>query len=229
MKTILKATAAAAALLASGAAFAADLPSRKAAPAPVYVPPAFTWTGFYVGANAGYGFGRVRTSGAVNNLDDPQGFIAGGQVGYNYQIGQFVIGGEADLQYSDINAGPNALGLGFVTKGKIDYFGTVRARAGVAFDRLFVYGTGGYAFARASVDLTPAGAAAIGLPGITGAKHDHNGYVLGAGVEYAFTNNLTAKVEYLYVDLEKKQTFSLLPVKSGADFSVVRAGVNYKF
>src|SRR6478609_10839090 len=121
MKKYLLASVAALGIVAAGAASAADLPSRKGPiAAPVYVP-VFTWTGFYVGANAGYGWGNTSTNnlGQVGDLD---GFIGGGQVGYNYQIGQFVLGAEADFQGADLSSGSN-LGLVGV---KTEYFGTVR-------------------------------------------------------------------------------------------------------
>ena len=131
MKKYLLASVAALGLVAAGAASAADLPSRKGPiAAPVYMPPAFTWTGFYVGANAGYGWGNVNTNG-FGQVSDLDGFVGGGQIGYNYQMGQFVVGLEADLQAADLSSGDN-LGLLNV---KTDYFGTVRARVGVAFDR----------------------------------------------------------------------------------------------
>jgi outer membrane immunogenic protein len=105
-------------------AVAADLPSRRS-PAPVVSSvPSFTWTGFYLGANAGIGWG----AGGSNNA----GFIGGGQAGFNYQMGSIVIGGETDLQYADI--------------GTLNYFGTIRGRVGFGFDRALVYGTGGFAY-----------------------------------------------------------------------------------
>ncbi len=225
-----RSTVAAAALIAfGGMAMAADLPSRRVAPvAPqVYTPPAFTWTGFYVGVNAGYGFGNINTRGIANPYGKPDGFVGGGQLGYNYQIGQFVFGLEGDLQYADLKAGASAAGLGLVNDAKIDFLGTVRGRAGVAFDRFLVYATGGYAYANSKAGLTPVGAAALGIPGVASVSNSHNGYAVGAGVEYAVTNNVTLRGEYLYVDLEKK---SLTPtVKAGADFSLIRAGANFKF
>lgn len=87
--------------LLSTSAFAADLPSRKMAPAaPVTYAPAFAWTGFYVGANAGYGFGQISKAGTLFN--DPAGFVGGGQIGYNYQMNNIVFGLEGDLQYADL-------------------------------------------------------------------------------------------------------------------------------
>lgn len=105
---------------------------------PLYLPPAFTWTGFHVGANAGYGFGQATTN--IGCSADMDGFAGGGQIGYNYQMGQFVLGLEARLQAADLSvSGPGG-------SIKTDYFATVRGRAGVAFDRFMPYITGGWAY-----------------------------------------------------------------------------------
>lgn len=223
MKKFLLSSVAALGIVAAGAASAADLPSRKGpVVAPVYVP-AFTWTGFYVGANAGYAWGNVNAS--VTNftrtvsIGDLDGFVGGGQVGYNYQMGQFVLGVEADIQGADLSTGSNAFGDSVST----EYFGTVRARVGLAFDRFLPYVTGGWAYGNVKT--------VVGGVGSTDKTHT-GGYAIGAGLEYAFTNNWTAKVEYLYVDLGEKNAFTVnnvAGVKMGTDFSVVRAGVNYKF
>ncbi|MFY7948785.1 MAG: outer membrane protein [Gemmatimonas sp.] len=218
MKKFLLSSVAAIGLVAAGAASAADLPSRKGpVVAPVYAP-VFTWTGFYVGVNAGYGFGNVNAGAfvlprrvSIGNID---GFIGGGQVGYNYQMGQFVVGLEADIQGADLKAS-NAFG----DRIKTEYFGTVRGRVGFAFDRFMPYITGGWAYGNVKTSIA----------GIGSSDTSHTGgYAVGAGVEYAFTNNLTAKVEYLYVDLGEKN-FRATGVKVGTDFSVIRAGLNYKF
>src|SRR4051794_12089266 len=130
----------------SAAAFAADLPSRRVAPAPYVAVPVFTWTGFYVGVNAGYGFsnndrnslgsfqatsgsltaplntyaGTVTTDGLNNRNND--GFVGGGQIGYNYQIGSFVIGVEADLQFADMNKS-NSNGVVVLNPGVVGFTG----------------------------------------------------------------------------------------------------------
>lgn len=219
MKKYLLASVAALGILAAGAASAADLPSRKGpVVAPVYVP-VFTWTGFYVGANAGYGWGNVNANGfTLTNTGDLDGFVGGGQVGYNYQIGQFVVGLEADFQGADMSAGSNLFGASV----KTEYFGTVRARAGVAFDRFLPYITGGWAYGNVKTSI----------PGIAfSSDRSHTGgWALGAGLEYAFTNNIVAGVEYLYVDLGEKSITTLAGSdKIGTDFSVVRARLSYKF
>jgi outer membrane immunogenic protein len=196
--------------LASGA-MAADLPSRRA-PAPIIAAvPVFTWTGFYVGVNAGYGWNTndsITVGGVRFDLDDEGGFVGGAQAGYNYQIGSFVVGLEGDIQYADFGGDDR---FDFDRDGIVDddfnnsdWFGTVRARAGVAFDRALIYATGGFAFA-----------------------DDATGWTVGGGLEYAFTNNLSAKVEGLYVNLDQDDNF--LGIDNDAEFGVVRAGLNFRF
>ncbi|MCO5091121.1 outer membrane protein [Bosea sp. (in: a-proteobacteria)] len=223
MKKYLLASVAALGLVAAGAASAADLPSRKGpVAAPVYMPPVFTWTGFYVGANAGYAWGDVNASsvwagpvwlGSLGNLD---GFTGGGQIGYNYQMGQFVLGAEADLQGADLSTGNNLGAL----RVKTEYFGTVRARVGVAFDRFMPYITGGWAYGNVKTSIP-------GLALSSDASHT-GGWTVGGGLEYAITNNIIAGVEYLYVDLGEKSIMTT-GAKTGTEFSVVRARLNYKF
>ena len=199
-----------------GTAFAADLPSRKG---PVYAPiaPIFTWTGFYVGANAGVIFNdnNISTAGnAANTIanvaanrrtpslsNDEQSFTVGGQVGYNYQMGSWVLGAEADLNYVDRKSNStflSALGDPSTYRQELDYLGTVRLRVGYAFDRVLVYATGGLAYG----DVTNTAnffANTAGNPlAFTGRSSDVEvGYAVGGGVEYAFTNNISLKAEYL--------------------------------
>jgi outer membrane immunogenic protein len=221
MNKILLAGASALAVLTAGAAIAADIPSRRAAPlAPIYKAPAFTWTGLYVGANAGYSFGRFTRDG--RNFKDPDGFTGGGQIGYNYQIGQFVVGLETDLQASTLKANGGAfVPVGSEAKG--EWFGTVRGRFGItAFERALIYVTGGYAYGQGKISIPLRGSD----------DNIHSGYALGAGVEYALTNNWSVRGEYMYVDLTEKtytSTNGLFLARSGTEFSTVRAGVNYKF
>jgi outer membrane immunogenic protein len=226
MKKYLLSSVAALGLVAAGAASAADLPSRKGpVVAPIYAP-IFTWTGFYVGANAGYAWGQIDSTnlGVIPQFKDPDGFVGGGQIGYNYQIGQWVVGLEADFQGADLKATTGALN-GFSASNELNWFGTVRGRVGYAFDRFLPYVTGGFAYGQVKNKITAP----------TFVYSDDNvqyGWTLGAGLEYAFTNNLSAKVEYLYVDLDKESlnvpggTFTS---KVETKFSVVRAGLNYKF
>ena len=198
----------------ASSAMAADLPTRKAPPAPMsYAPPVFSWTGFYVGVNGGWG----GASGG-GDLGSPTGGLVGGTVGYNYQIGQFVAGLEGDWDWADINkSGFNSTPGAY--SNKIDSLVTARARAGVALDRALLYVTAGYAGADDKVS------AAI-FPGVSSTDW-RSGGAFGAGVEYAFTNNISAKAEYIYAPFESKTYAS--GVKSNLDLSLVRAGLNYKF
>jgi outer membrane immunogenic protein len=201
----------------AGAASAADLPARAAPPvAPIIAAaPIFTWTGFYVGVNAGYGFvndDRIfdPVFGYVGD-DNEGGFVGGGQVGYNYQIGSFVVGLETDIQYADLGSRYryNAALPGYEEDDSDDWFGTVRARAGVAFGQALIYATGGFAYA-----------------------DNGNGWTVGGGLEYAFTPNLSAKIEGLYVNLDADDNVYGPGATGGSDnseFGVVRAGLNFRF
>jgi outer membrane immunogenic protein len=195
------------------AASAADLPRRSAPVQQFSAPPIFTWTGFYVGVNAGAIWGDYTK--VAKPLDAKTGFTGGGQLGYNYQIGSVVAGLEGDYNFADLS-GRGLIGA-TASRGKLDSFGTLRGRLGLAFDRAMIYGTGGYAFGSSEIRV--------------GALKDdkwHNGYALGAGLEYAFTNNISAKAEYIYMDFEDKKHFGG-PGKAGIDANVVRGGINYRF
>ena len=166
--------------LSSIAASAADMAMRTKAP-PIVVDPSYNWSGFYIGGNVGYGWGNADTSFnplpsavAFVNLapttlgPDPQGVLGGVQAGYNWQAGKFVFGLEADIQASDIhgnavltpiiqNNGMPFPGAGFLSASqRIDWFGTVRARAGFTpVDRLLLYVTGGLAYGNVSYARRP--------------------------------------------------------------------------
>ncbi|WP_210485092.1 outer membrane protein [Microvirga antarctica] len=224
----------------AGAAAAADLPSRYAPPPMVAAIPVFTWTGFYVGVNAGYGWNTSNNNNAFYNgvgyygsNSNDGGFVGGGQVGYNYQMGQFVLGLETDIQYADIGGGNNNYAFNGIyggNGGSDGYFGTVRARAGFAIDRALIYVTGGFAYGDVGTTASNFG--------YSSNSSTNTGWVLGGGVEYAFTNNLTAKIEGLYVNLGSKNDYGYAGVapiavydysKKDNEFGVIRAGLNYKF
>jgi outer membrane immunogenic protein len=248
-------------LMGAGVAGAADLPARTGpVPAPVMYSTMFSWTGFYAGVNAGYHFhdNKATTTGtpafvALGTLvpgslaTGKDGFIGGGQIGYNYQFGAVVAGVEADLQYVDgkratvFTNGPVATGAG----SGLEYLGTVRARLGyVPMDRLMIYVTGGLAYG--NPQNTAVVTTVAPLPaGLWAGSSDNTrfGYTIGGGVEYALTNNWTAKVEYLYYDLGR-QSVTAGPVNAATaaafpgvayqarfqnNGSIVRGGVNYKF
>jgi outer membrane immunogenic protein len=250
-KTIITAAIAASAAF-GGAALAADIP-RKSAPVPfVQAVPIFTWTGFYVGLNGGYIFDGGRSTvtgspallatgfaptGGSKTLGD--GFTIGGTLGYNYQIGSFVAGLEADLNYVDLGKKSTSVigSLSTTLSQDASYLGTVRGRLGVAFDRLLIYATGGLAYGDqdASTSISGLGRTWAGSKSTT-----RFGYTVGAGLEYAIDRNWSAKIEYLYYDLGKSDytspqiTGAALPGVFGTTRAenkgnLVRAGINYRF
>jgi outer membrane immunogenic protein len=207
MKNSIRAIAAAA-LMAStaGVAAAADLPRST----PLYSSPApagvYNWSGFYAGANLGYQWGKISNS-SVN----PKGIEGGLQGGYNWQSGQFVFGGETDIQFSgaDDTFAPY--------KFSNPWFGTLRGRVGYAFNNILAYATGGLAYGDVK-----------GETGTLSETKTQLGWTLGVGAEVGFTPNWSAKVEYLYMDLGNRH-YSITGVDNGLQTSILRLGVNYHF
>lgn len=202
----------------AGAASAADMPARMATKAVPYVA-LYNWTGFYVGANLGYGWGRASDDlGVTSSMN---GVIVGGQIGYNWQMNNLVVGLETDFQGSGQKQSTTA-GL-FTGTDRIRYFGTVRARLGYAWDRTLLYVTGGYAYTNVGVDLSGPG-------GAVSSNTTKSGGTVGAGLEYAFAGPWSAKLEYLYVDTGT-QSVTLLGVTDNVRIKnhIARVGVNYHF
>jgi outer membrane immunogenic protein len=206
----------------TGSAAAADLARPVPQPyykAPVAVP-VYNWTGFYIGINGGGGFGR--STWDTTGGRDISGGVVGGTLGYNYQIGQAVFGVEGDIDWADINGTSNTVCPTGCKTGD-SWLSTVRGRLGYAADRFMPFITGGGAF----------GDIKASVPGFAGASTDRAGWTLGAGLEFALTQNWTAKAEYLYVDLGKFNCGVSCggPATDNVSFttSLVRAGVNYRF
>ena len=211
------------------AASAADLAARPYTKAPVMVDPGYNWSGFYIGGNVGYSWGRERTDGNLTGTQNVSvfrtagptlissvttaaavplsgrgnmdGFIGGGQIGYNWQSSRWLFGLEADFQGSDERATADVctvagcpLGSSILTANyKLDWFGTARGRVGfLATDRVLLYATGGLAYGHltANAPLVPLSW------GSTRA-----GWTAGAGAEAAIDRNWSVKLEYLYMDL----------------------------
>lgn len=208
------------------AAQAADLPRRKgySAPAPVVAPVrrGFSWSGAYVGANVGYGWGKHTKAGS-KVFGKPNGALGGVTAGYNVQNGNIVMGVEGDVSRTgEVETRHLVGGYG---KSHLKTLATARARVGVAADRALFYVTGGYAGGALTTKVQPDTA--------QGYKETKwlNGYAVGGGVEYAATDNVTVKGEYLYADLGSK-TFGDAgspKVKTGFQDHLLRGGVNYKF
>lgn len=213
-----------------GAAVAADLPDvpspQVEAPLVAPEPTAFNWTGFYIGGTVGYGFGEFDNNipsvagPLTNDLEDADGGVGGLVGGYNYQLDRFVFGAEADILYSgiedDFNVGGSVPG-----NAELNYLGTVTGKVGFTpADKILAYVEGGYAYGKSEVSAG-------------GASDDnfHNGFVLGAGADYAFTDNLIGGLEYNYVNLED-QDFNLGAAgvnEAGFDAHLVKGSVKFKF
>jgi outer membrane immunogenic protein len=212
--------------IAGSVAHAADMPQRPLPMprAPVFVP-FFSWNGFYMGINAGYGFGDSRWTNTVTGVTtgdfNVDGFMIGGTAGYNMQFGSAVFGIEGDIAWSDVK-GSVLTACGLACETKNSWFGTIRGRLGYALDRFLPYVTAGGAFG----DVQMSGS------GITAYTENKFGWTVGAGIEYAFMINWTAKLEYLYADLGTVQcpaTNCIAPIDATFKLNIVRAGLNYKF
>ena len=229
----------AAALTVAGAvaAQAADLPTRKEAPAPIFVPPPFTWTGFYVGVNAGAVWKSGNNNSSLyapdapwlytywpNNNNSNTGFIGGGQAGYNWQTGSWVFGVETDFDGSSLSKSRNIVGPNFTNpftgttgylsaNGKIslDWLGSTRGRVGFVAtpdNRLLIYGTGGVAYGGGTANLNFYDSSTNIYFNSGNNDQSRAGWTLGGGVEYAITNNVILGAEYLYFDLGSKTYYA---------------------
>jgi len=217
MKKLLLASAG---ILAIGvvSASAADIQRRAPMPskAPVYVAPPYNWTGFYVGLYGGGGFGRSDFSPPISSgTFNTSGAVAGGTVGYNYQMGQAVLGIEGDGGWSNIRGSAPCIGTTCETRN--NWLSTVRGRLGWAVDRFMPYVTGGAAF----------GDIKTSVAGVGGASTTKAGWTAGGGVEAAITGPWSVKAEYLYVDLGRGS--SVLGSDAKFQSHIVRAGLNYRF
>lgn len=242
MKKFLLATAAA---MLAAPALAADLPVRAPAPAPVYMAPVFTWSGFYVGVNAGYAWGKARYTdlnfynAGERFSSSPDGFMGGVQAGWNWQTGRFVYGLEADLGYLGLDggavqpsspAGDTAAGI---DKGA---YGAISGRLGVAFDRTLVYAKAGWAYAGGKAEVGDfCNIAPCGGNLLYGSKRIGSGFLVGAGVEHAFNNNWSVKLEYAYLDFGKRTIRGIdaggfvWDYKNDLYAHTVKVGLNYRF
>lgn len=218
----------AAAVLAAGlvSAQAADLgrPAYKAAPVAA---PAYNWSGFYAGIVGGYG--KLDTGG---ELDVDGGFV-GGTLGWNWQApgSAFVGGVEVDMSWADISgsASDTVAGLTATLSSDLDWFGTARLRGGFTTGPALFYVTGGVAWAHNEISIAIAG---LGVAGTATSDATHVGWTVGGGVEWVVSGPWTAKVEYLYVDLDSENYFtSLVPGGLSADgkMHLIRGGLNYRF
>lgn len=230
MRKIMAATVAGLTVL-SSAASAADLgpyrgTSMKDAPPPMAYARPFSWTGLYVGAQVGYGWGTTDAkSGPLTGYNqtysyDTDGWLGGVHAGYNWQTQNLVYGIETDIEATGISGtGVGSLGLGHNTD--ISWIGSTRGRLGIAYDRTLFYATAGLAYGDVKIDK-----------GFASYSDVRTGWTVGAGVEHAISDRTTLRLEYRYTDLGSSS--ATIPAvnsidKSSTDFHAIRAGVSFKF
>ena len=221
-------------------ALAADMPMK----APPAAPAPYSWTGFYIGLNAGGGWSvHDGPNSVTNNIGasvlnipnvSPQGFFGGVQAGYNWQFQQIVLGVEGDVQAANLQDDNNVIvtGNNFVLSRNLNYFDTARGRVGWTFDQLLVYGTGGWASAHFKRSNVLNGVDNIETPAT------QNGYAVGGGIELAFLRHWSVKLEYLYLGFGNYTPFGAVVPPNGITVTgspqnnsvqTVRFGINYKF
>jgi outer membrane immunogenic protein len=219
MRRFTLALAAATFALGVSAASAADLGQRpvyKAQPAPVMA--AYNWSGFYVGGHLGYAWSSEEVSSALTGLTgttDPDGFLGGAQIGFNWQTGAFVFGVEADWSWTNADG---STAIPFAATSEHNWYGTATARVGYAVDNWLWYVKGGAAWIDS--DYTIAGVT-------TG--DTRTGWTVGTGLEWALGPNWSAKIEYNYMDFGSERVSTPLLVDADTQVHLVKLGLNYRF
>lgn len=229
-------------LLCSTAAVAADLPvlQQKAPAAAAITVPQVAWTGFYAGGNFGYGVQNTDlTTGSVFPADfrsSPQGWLAGAQVGYNYQAGVFVLGVESDIDWANISAQNSqtaVTGISAVGSEKLNWLSTIRGRFGILpASHVLIYATAG----AAGGGVETAVACGAGCTS-TSVSSTQWGWTAGGGLEFLVTQHWSVKAEGLYYDLgQVSGNFAStgtppVNINFNSDYKGVlgRLGFNYRF
>ena len=223
------------------AASAAEIPRKAPAmprKAPPYVAPyvpTYSWTGFYAGVHGGYGWSRFTGSdpsgSGATGIVDAKGALGGVQLGYNFQIGGFVLGAEGDYSLADVRF---SVASPFITGGYIslknDYFATLAGRVGYAIDRFLVYGKGGVAWTRDRWNVSN------GVGGTANGNFNRTGFVVGGGAEYAIWNDFSVKAEYNYLEfksitegLTTSGGLTAAPANVALKTHLIKVGLNYRF
>jgi len=242
MKKILLASVAAIGM--SGTALAADLPAQMPVRAPAVVAPLFSWTGFYIGGHVGGGwadkdwtqtfssFGLALDRNVTRATAD--GFLGGAQAGFNWQVNQWLFGVEGDWSWTDAKGcSGHVVFPAYAGCADVNWYATLAGRAGVAWDRALFYAKGGVAFVDDDYFITFNGVQTTNTTNTIRA-----GWMVGAGLEYAFAPNWSAKVEYDFLDFHdggNPFTYTANPVGLVENWDidqqvhVVKAGINFRF
>jgi outer membrane immunogenic protein len=211
-----------------------------------YAPAVHDWSGFYAGVNGGYGAGTVDWTGDYNlggsvvgsedGSFDISGWTAGGQVGANMQMGNFVLGVEGDINWANISGEGDPIDGNdpdsTVPSGTLDWLGSLRGRAGIAMDTVLLYGTAGLAWGGGSMTLT-------NLDSLDDDRTEDvsaSGWLAGVGAEMAVSDNMSVRAEYTYtaltmdpVDFGSVPPADSLTANSDIGVSAITMGVNFKF
>lgn len=188
----------------------------------------FDWTGYYAGLQAGYGWGRSDIDGTsgppFSTSPDPAGGFVGGYLGGLWQSGQTVIGGEVELNYAPID-GSSSPGVGNTFGSNVRWFGSIDAKAGLAMDRTLFYGVGGLAFAGVETSQQ------TGSSSFTD-THTTAGWTVGAGIDYALTDQFVVGAQYRYYDFGSEHfdgTNGFSDRDQSTNLNTVRLNLSYKF
>jgi outer membrane immunogenic protein len=246
MKKLILATSA---LVCAGSALAADLPARMPVKAPVLAPPPFSWTGCYIGGHVGYAWGQKDfadpTGGNFAPLGtavgvDTEGWLGGGQIGCNYQFASnWVIGIEGEYSWADINGDADAFfgGKNNVLSAKTESIASATARLGYSWNRTLFYAKGGAAWAEDKYSVFLPGVFLLFPDVIARGSETRFGWTIGAGFEWAFANNWSAKIEYNHYDFGSRTInlfdpllpLAIVPVNVDQRIDAVKVGINYRF
>jgi outer membrane immunogenic protein len=248
MRRHLIAAASVVTVLAAHQAVAADLGVRAMPVKAPVMEPVYNWTGFYIGGVAGYGWGRDdwtrivgsgggSANGTVRSFD-PNGGVVGGQIGYNFQMNQLVFGVEGGMVWSGLNGGFSGLNDNGLASWNTNerWIGNIAGRIGFAANNVLFYGKGGVAWTNDDYNHpATSGPGAGSIPLNYTGSDTRVGWLVGAGIEYGFSPNWTAKLEYNYMDFGSKNITLTDPTGRWVTFginqtvSVIEVGVNYRF
>lgn len=231
----------------ASASYAADLPV-KAPQMMMQTQAVSSWTGFYLGLHGGYAWGDSTATAVTGNANfpvgstvssgHPDGGLFGAQIGYNYQISQWLIGLEGDYSIGDISGTETtttAIGNTSTSSGKMKWLADVTGRLGyVVMPDLLLYFKGGWAWTHHEASSTLTSPAGVVLSTSSGSE-DRDGFLVGGGIEYAFAPHWSAKLEYNYMDFGTKTVSRVTNTgvnnlrDNSLNLNVIKAGFNYRF
>jgi outer membrane immunogenic protein len=219
--------------LGTSSVLAADLPSMKGAPAYAPPPPAFSWSGVYIGGQVGIQWGQTNwdrydvTNSVLINRETAytnNGVVGGGHIGYNYQVSQFVFGLEGDVEGTNYKGNGFSVSNSWANTTRSDIEASIRARAGFAWNQILFYITGGAAYANFH------NSALVGGVFYAGDEYDRIGWTGGGGVEYAIDSNWSLRIEDRFSEYGHHDLYTGTEVvHEGLWDNRVEAGFSYRF